>query len=27
MQLVGRMQMPAGQDAATTVLLQVHYYL
>lgn len=27
MQLVGRMQLPTGQDAAKTVLLQVHYYL
>lgn len=27
MQLVGRMQMPSGQDVAKTVLFQVHYYL
>ncbi|MDX2021539.1 MAG: hypothetical protein SF187_14950 [Deltaproteobacteria bacterium] len=27
MQLVGRMQMPTGQGNATTILLQVHYYL
>lgn len=27
LQLVGRLQMPSGQDTAKTALLQVHYYL